>query len=142
MTFEALQLSEKTLIMHDAAIETVVAFLRTYGLSCSSWGEKDHRTRGITCKVESVEYLLVFEQGELPELNVHYVGNERQFINEKFTSVSFPDVHSLLQEAMRRLGSTKSRRRHDQLANGVIEEFSLPLAKRYCEVLLRRIQNG
>ena len=103
---------------------------------------KEHRTRMLVFHVRGVEYIVVFEQAELPDLNVNYVGSEGQFINERFTLKSFPDLQVRLADATTAVsgGNLGNKNRLNLPSDDVIEQFSVELIGKYCDILSRRLE--
>lgn len=134
-------ISSQASMMHDTALSLMTDFLKKHNISCALNGEKQHRTRMLVFNIRGIEYIVVFEQAELPDLNVNYVGSEGQFINERFTLKSFPDLQARLAEAMASLSDGNSpRKRLEPLRDEFMQRFSVELIETYCRILANRLQ--
>jgi hypothetical protein len=125
-------------LMHDAAIEFAESFCKIHSIPVVAWGKKGHRCRGLKMKRGMYEFNLGYEERELPDLGIHYRGDEGQFITEAFTLRSFPDLSKSCHEALSDSQLPKSSKKKADAVEAIYEEYSLQLTKRYCRILERR----
>jgi hypothetical protein len=125
--------------MHDTSIENATAFFLTHSIPIKTiLGKKGARCRGLESKYGMTSINIVFEEGELPVLGIHYEGNEGQFITERFTDKSFPEVSGAFQEALSGIKRLRTRSEKTSYLDSLIDEYSIRLTELYCGVLKRR----
>lgn len=125
--------------MHDKSIENATAFFLTHSIPIKALlGKKGARCRGLEAKYGMTKFNIVFEEGELPVLGIHYEGNEGQFITERFTDKSFPEVSEAFQEALSGVKRLRTQNERTDYLDSLIDEYSIRLTERYCGVLKQR----
>lgn len=124
--------------MRHTAFDIAAKFLVHNAIPFTAWGKEGSRCGGLEVKQGGVSFNIGFEAGELPVLGIHYVGSEGQFITEKFTDKSFPEVSGAFQAALSGMKQLKTTKERALCLDSLIDEYSILLTERYCGVLKRK----